>query len=456
MPYNPPISMPLHSRSSLTPRRGVSMAGCVVPAWRRRGTSVLLAATVAAGLVLGGAAPVLAQTTPTTPTTPAAPATEGLTLSQTLLTLSRSGGDAPIGEAIALATALDVSTSWLPTASPGFVYKVDPTTGLRVRQSTSFGPSFGHRALTSGEGKVAAYASVSATSYERLGDMSLDRLALFTATGPTASATRRGLASLVINSETLTLSGSVGVTDRFDLAVSVPMVRVKVDGIAWTEDGAGNVYALASGTGTATGLGDIAVTGKFRLSSFGQGPPDPGGFAVVGTMRLPTGDREHFRGLGISRTMGSLVYSSGTGRFRPHASAGFEFWSDGIDLPTDATGRTTITARHQVQYNAGVELEATPKVTILADFLGRHILGGGKIGYRTDAVAATSPLGLIGATSVESMVGLDKGIQKLVLVPGVKVNIKGNLLLSLSALATLRDTGLHDRIIPVAGLEWSF
>ena len=40
--------------------------------------------------------------------------------------------------------------------------------------------------------------------------------------------------------------------------------------------------------------------------------------------------------------------------------------------------------------------------------------------------------------------------------PGVKVNIKGNLLLSLSALATLRDTGLHDRIIPVAGLEWSF
>jgi hypothetical protein len=38
----------------------------------------------------------------------------------------------------------------------------------------------------------------------------------------------------------------------------------------------------------------------------------------------------------------------------------------------------------------------------------------------------------------------------------VKVNIKGNLLLSLSALATLRDTGLHDRIIPVAGLEWSF
>ena len=173
-------------------------------------------------------------------------------------------------------------------------------------------------------------------------------------------------------------------------------------------------------------------------------------------MRLPTGDREHFRGLGISRTMGSLVYSSGTGRFRPHASAGFEFWSDGIDLATDATGRGTVTARHQIQYNAGLELEATPKVTILADLLGRHILGAGRIGYRTDTVDATSPLGLIGATSVESLVGLNKGLQRLVLAPGVKVNIKGNLLLSLSALATLRDTGLHDRIIPVAGLEWSF
>ncbi|HTV00640.1 MAG TPA: hypothetical protein VMF13_08895 [Luteitalea sp.] len=428
--------------------------------WDRKGLLTRWPVAAATCLTLLGGVPVLAQTTPTTPTTPTTtpttPATEGLSLSQTLLTLSRSGGAAPIGESLALATALDISTAWMTTASPGFVYKTDPTTGLRVRQSDSFGPSFGHRALTSGEGKVAAYASVTATSYQRLGDMSLDRLTLFRATGPTSAATRTGLASLVINSETLALSGSVGVTDKFDIAVTVPMTRVKVDGIAWTEDAAGNVYALASGTGTSTGLGDIAVSAKYRLSSFGAGPPDPGGLAIVGTMRLPTGDREQFRGLGISRTMGTLVYSSGTGRLRPHASAGFEFWSDGIDLPTDATGRSVVSARHQVQYNAGVELQAAPKVTILADVLGRHILGAGKIGYRTDAVASTSALGLIGATSVESMTGLDKGIQKLVLVPGVKVNIKGNLLLSLSALATLRDTGLHDRIIPVAGLEWSF
>lgn len=432
------------------------MDGCLGACARLRAGTGRGLATLTVLMTLTGSPVALAQTAPATPATSAAPATEGLTLAQTLLTLSRSGGAAPIGEAIALATVLDIATTPMATASPGFVYKVDPTTGLRVRQSTSFGPSFGQRALTSGEGKVAVYASVSATAYERIGDLSLDRLTLYTATGPTAATSRRGLSSLVITSETLALSSSIGVTDRFDLAVTVPMVRAKVDGIAWTEDGAGNVYSLASGTGTASGLGDIAVSGKYRLTSFGEGPPDPGGIAVVGTMRLPTGDREHFRGLGITRTMAAVVVSSGTGRFRPHGSAGFEFWSDGLDVPTDATGRTSVTARHQVQYNAGVELQAAPKVTLLVDFLGRHILGAGRLGYRTDTPTPSSPLGLLGATSVESMVALDSGIQKLVLVPGLKVNIKGNLLLSLSALATLRDTGLHDRIIPVAGLEWSF
>ena len=407
-----------------------------------------------AAVLLACAWPAAAQTT-TTPAAPA-PTTEGLSLAETLGTLARTAGSPTVASALAFATTLEVGTTPLVTASPGFIYKVDPATGLRVRQATTFGPSFAERALTSGEGKVAVYASLTAASYEQLGDWSLDRLRVRETTATPASASRRGLASLVLQAETLLLSSSVGVTDKLDVSVSVPLVRMSVDGIAWVEDSNQNVYALAEGSGTSTGLGDIAVTGKYRLTSFGEGPPDPGGIALVATVRLPTGDRDNFRGLGITRTLVSAVVSSGKGRFRPHGNVGFDYWSDSLDAITTEDGRSVASARHQFQYGAGFELEAAPKLTLNVDLLGRHILGGGRIGLATETPAPTSALGRLGVTSVESLVALDKGISKLTLAPGVKLNLKGNFLLSLNALATLRDNGLHDKFIPVVGLDWTF
>ncbi len=310
--------------------------------------------------------------------------------------------------------------------------------------------------LTSGEGKVAVYASVMASTYERLDDKSMDRLSLRTLSATSPLVARRGYGSLVVQSETFLLSTSVGVTDRFDLSASVPLVRTTVDGISWEEDGNQQVVTLVEGSGTSTGLGDIALTGKYRLTSFGEGPPDPGGFALVGTLRLPTGDRDNFRGLGVTRALVSGVYSSGKGSFRPHAEVGFEYWSDGLSAITDDLGRGSVSARHQFQYAGGFEFTAAPKLTLLVDILGRHILGGGRVGVRTETPAPGSALGALGVTSVESLVALDQGINKLTLAPGLKLNLKGSFLLSLGALATLRDNGLHDKFVPVVGLDWSF
>jgi len=406
-------------------------------------------AVAVAVLALACAVPAAAQTATTPPV-------EGLTLAETLNTLARTAGSAATAEALTLATVLEIGTTPLPTASPGFIYKVDPATGLRVRQATTFGPSFSERALTSGEGKVAVYASVSAASYEQFGDLSLERMQLSSVSASSPLVQRRGLASLVIQAETLTMATSVGVTDKFDLSVSVPLVRVSLDGIAWMEDGNQRVLVRAEGAGTATGLGDIAITGKYRLTGAGEGPPDPGGLAVIGTARMPTGDRDNFRGLGITRLLGSVVYSSGKGRFRPHGNAGFEYWSDSLDALTEGIGSGRVSARHQFQYAAGFEYEGAPKLTLLVDLLGRHILGAGEVGVVTTTPSPNSVLGALGATAVESVVPTDQGINKLMLVPGLKLNLKGNFLLSLNVLTSLRDNGLHDRVIPVFGLEWTF
>lgn len=405
----------------------------------------------AAVLALACSVSVAAQTVPP-PTTTA----EGLSLAQTLTTLTRSAGSAPVGEALAFATALEVGTTPLVTSAAGFIYKVDPATGLRVRQATTFGPAFAERALTSGEGKVSASVSLMTATYDKLGDLSLERMQLGKVDAPSPTVARRGLTSLVIQAETLVMSGTMGVTDNLDIGVAVPLVQVRLDGISWVENGRGDVILHARAEGSSSGLGDIALTGKYRLWSFGEGPPDPGGIAVVGTMRLPTGESDNFRGLGISRTLVSLVGSSGRGRFRPHANVGFEYWSDGIDVITDFTRNTTVTARHQLLYGGGVELEATPKVTVMVDVLGRHIRGAGRVGFRTDTPSPTSPLAGLGVTSFESAVALDEGIRKLTLAPGLKLNLKGNLLLSLNALVALQDNGLHDRFTPVIGLDWTF
>ena len=51
---------------------------------------------------------------------------------------------------------------------------------------------------------------------------------------------------------------------------------------------------------------------------------------------------------------------------------------------------------------------------------------------------------------------LPEGVSRLQLAPGMKVNLKGKFLLSLNALIALRDTGLHARVTPVAGIDLTF
>jgi hypothetical protein len=377
----------------------------------------------------------------------------GLTLADTLTQLTGPVGSAPVGQALGLATSLEVATTPFGTSSGGFVFKLDPSTGLQVRTATTFGPSFAERALTSGEGKVSVGVNFISASYKKLGDLSIDNMQLGSVQAGSPSVARVGTTSLAITSETVVLSGTIGVTDKVDVGIAVPMVRVKVDGVSTLVNGAGDVVLSAKGGGTSSGVGDIAAVLKYRLLAFGEGPPDPGGLALLATMRIPSGDRESLRGLGVARTLVSLVFSSGRGRIRPHVNGGFEFWNEGVDVVTNfEKNPSTVTARHQVQYAGGVEFEAAPKLTLVVDLLGRHILGAGKIGFQT-TVLPPNPQGV---TSFDSAVAMPEGIQKLTLVPGLKVNLKGSLLLSLNGLTALRDTGLHSRFTPVVGLDLTF
>ena len=165
-------------------------------------------------------------------------------------------------------------------------------------------------------------------------------------------------------------------------------------------------------------------------------------------MTLPTGDQNQLRGLGLTRTLVSLIASSGQARFRPHANVGFGYWSKGLSVVSDTPGNPTVTARHEFQYDGGIEFEAVPKLTLLLDLLGGGVLGGGKVGFTSVPAAA-------GFTS-QALAALPEGTRRIDLAPGLKANLKGKMLITLNALVALHDSGLHARVTPVAGIDLTF
>jgi hypothetical protein len=409
-------------------------------------------------------------------------------MSQTLsaLTTLGAGRDANnlIAEALILDTALEISTTPIGTSSAGFTFAIDPKSKLPVRTAKTFGPSFAERALTAGAGRLSVGANLIVATYDNLGDFPLQQTPLASATrtvpGPFSVNNYNAYMSLVLTTTTTAISANLGATDNLDFGVIVPIVQVKLEGRSWEENDRVPVKETVAAA-QSTGLGDLALVAKYRLLKFGpkkdptkqdapkKDPIDPGGLGLLVTMRLPTGEPSSLRGLGVTRTMVALVASGGRDRFRPHGNAGYEWWSDSVNVddfggigtrpfqPLDpaTSAPARIVASGQFQYAAGVEFEATPKLTLLADVLGRHVRGAGQIGTRTQELSQP----VVDATGFRELTllsALPGNLQKVTLAPGLKWNIRGSVLLALSALVSLKDTGLHDKFTPVVGLDWSF
>ena len=205
------------------------------------------------------------------------------------------------------------------------------------------------------------------------------------------------------------------------------------------------VASRTSGGGVSSGIGDIAALVKYRVMKFGG---ETGGLAVLGTVRLPTGDRENLRGLGISRTLVALIASWDKGKLKPHANGGFEFWSDGVEVVGDPVKDSVVKVkqpggvRRWRGVRSGGQADAAPGPPRTAHAGRRH--DGVPHRRRSRAPWSSTPLACRRATSRSR------------LAPGLKVNIKGKILIALNALVPIYDEGLHDRFTPVASLELNF
>ena len=81
-------------------------------------------------------------------------------------------------------------------------------------------------------------------------------------------------------------------------------------------------------------------------------------------------------GLGVTRTLASVVTSFGRGPVRPHASVGFEYWSKSLDVRSAAVRVVGFPAA-PAHTTAASRSRRRQKLTLLVDFLGQRIMSGG-------------------------------------------------------------------------------
>jgi hypothetical protein len=366
-------------------------------------------------------------------------------LKATLLTFGKVLGTEQGMSALASLTSLEVSTAPLGTSTGGFTFTFDPQLRTWTRSASSFGPSFAERSLTTGRAKVSAGFNVLHASYDSFGGFDLTNGDLHPARNVRSTATPIATTSLKVNlsSDTVVGFAHVGVTDNFDVGIAIPWVRVSLDaeGIFFNAAGADlspGQHPVIPST-TSSGVGDIAIFGKYQLWRQGTG-----GLAAAVEARLPSGDKDELRGLGVTRTLASLIWSKG-GKVSPHANAGFEFWSDSVAIASDGS----VFAKNQAKYAVGVEIEAHPRATVVVDLVGRRLLHGGQIGYQT--VPAT-----VGTGSADLLIGIPEGVNMIALAPGVKLNVWRSILVTGNVLASLTNEGVRARFIPVFGIDVAF
>ena len=343
--------------------------------------------------------------------------------------------------ALASLASLEVSTAPLGTSTGGFTFTFDPLLRTWKRSASSFGPAFAERSLTTGKAKVSVGFNFLHAGYNSFGGQDLANGDFRPAKNiRLVSVPAASYSSLAINlsSDTLVFFGHVGVTDDLDVGVAIPWVRVGLDATGGIFSSSGtNLSPRSIAATSASGVGDIAVFGKYRVWR-----QDDGGLAVALEARLPTGDKNALRGLDVTRTLLAGIWSKG-GTVSPHVNVGYEFWSDSV--PISASG--DVFAKNQLKYALGVEFEAGPRATVVVDVVGRNLMHGGKVGYQT-LVA--------GGNSTDVLVALPEGIQQVSLAPGIKLNVWRSVLVTVNLLASLKNDGLQAKVVPVIGLDWAF
>ncbi len=326
---------------------------------------------------------------------------------------------------------VELATLPISASSAGFAYRLNPALGTVERASESFGPFFTERSLTSGRRQASFGASLSTARYTHLDESNLRDGRLVTSGNqfrdePTPFDVET--LTLELESRTLTLFGNLGLTDRIDVGVAVPLVSIALNGSRVNRYRDISV-TQATAEATANGIGDVAVRSRVRLAG-ARGS----GVSAVAEVRLPTGDRANLLGSGRAAVRGMLVASAEAGRLGLHVNGGLS--GGGLS--------------NEQHYRGAVTFSATPRVTLIGEALGRRIDDTGRLSLDR------APHPSIAGVDTLRLVTTGRSIFTSLAVVGAKWNVAHTWVLSGSVSMPLTARGLRPRATAMVGLDYAF
>lgn len=333
-------------------------------------------------------------------------------------------------ETISRLVLIELTTQPLSSSAAGFAYEFNPALGTLERASDSFGPFFTERAATSGRGRLSMGVAVQVAQFERIDGQDLEDGSFITSGNQfrdePAPFDIEAL-TLDLESRSVTLFGSVGVTDRLDVGVAVPFISLSLEGRR-VNTYRGEALLQATADASASGLGDAALRAKFRL--FGA---QASGVAVLGEARLPTGREEDLLGAGSASYSTFLIGSFESRALSAHGNVGL----------------TTGGLADIFSYRGAIGISATPRLTLVGELLGRTLRDVGRI------VEERVPHPTIVGVDTLRRVATDGDVSVIAAVAGLKWNIASTWLLGAHVTFPLTDRGLRPGLVPVVTLDYT-
>jgi len=379
--------------------------------------------------------------------------------------------------------------SQLPFTSPasGFIFSFNPSLGVITRETENFGPILTERADTIGKHKLFVGFSYQYFNFDKADGVNLKKFGAVFQHESEAELCTPGSPLTCVNGEPafqqdiiatqnridlkvhqVTAVATLGVTNRLDLSVAVPILDVRMSVFSNAtinsfetasdippccvhrfdpassdahEHFVDAAHASFFNNNTSSGIGDVIFRGKFQALK-----GEKAGLAVGLDVHAPTGDERNFLGSGTwgVRPFAAFSYA---GRISPHASFGYQRNGDSV-LAGDVTTDTSSHLPDIITYSAGADAGVTHRVTLSADFLGQSLVDAKKIASSTFTDAA-------GATH-SNIVTSTATINQASIAVGGKVNPVGRLLITANVLFRVNDAGLHSRPVPLIGVSYTF
>jgi hypothetical protein len=366
--------------------------------------------------------------------------------------------------AVAAAVANQIASVPLGSSSGGFTYTRDTKPPFAPKLKTdTFGPSFAERPTTLGEpGAWSFGVSFLQTRFEsfegiglRNGDLKVQalidgkpRAELFTTT-------------LDVTTASTIFVANVGVASNVDIGVTIPWVRLGLNGVRSVPFDPRPAPPVALST---TGIGDVQARVKWAPI---QTPT--GGLAGEFEVRIPSGDPEKLIGGGEWLPRVLLLASTTQGPISPHVNLSYQFGAEGALVSQAAGGINSVSraqAGDELGYTFGVEIKAHPTVTLSAELIGRSLKKAARFQLEDRSLPADMQIPTNLAPFTEAIRAGRFGLRTLnarvdslntwFIAAGIKTTVLRNGLVRFDVLSSRTDEGLRPGLTTLFGFEYTF